>query len=106
MPLLIELKQCAFRHQPSWISVFMSPSLSKNRVRQSEAELTDAEILSFQQQAEMIEQEKQLKRKEREEKKFYREQKKKWLVYEKLTGPILLVLTLVLSALIYFISSW
>lgn len=82
----------------------MSPQ-SPKKTRHVDAEHTDEEILSFQHQAELIEQEKQIKRKEREEKKFYRDQKRKWLVYEKLTGPVLLLLTLLLSALIYFISN-
>jgi len=58
------------------------------------------EILSFQQRAREIEQEKVLKEKKRQAKKQVKIRQQRRLVFERLVAPILLIITALISALV------
>jgi hypothetical protein len=74
----------------------------KKSEEQGQLELTEEETAAeLEQSIEDIEAEKERKRFEREEKKFLKEHKKKRQKQERFIAPLLLILTLLISYLIY-----
>jgi len=73
--------------------------------QQNKPKISKKELLSFQQQARQVEAEKAAKRRKRERKKQEKERKRKREQQAKLVGPVLLGVTVVLSAIIYGLST-